>query len=90
MFRGLQTALKAWVDKPDTPLPVLVEAAAALPTSDVIRPTSAYLNSVGSRIRSHLGCRGATALLSVDGTADGQCSLLLTLSARAIPGAIYG
>jgi hypothetical protein len=85
MAPEFQQQMKGWLDDPSTPVVQLVAAGAALPVSSVVQLDSAELDRVAERVAEHRGCDGATTFLSVDGTADGTCSLLLTVQAAAIP-----
>lgn len=87
MFPSIQAQLTAWIDSPATPFPQVVAAAAALPSARLVKVDSPYLDKVGKKIGDRRGCKDARTLLSATGRADGACSLILTVQARAIPSA---
>ena len=87
MFPTVQSHLTAWVDNPATPFPQVVAAAAALSGARLVKVDSPYLNRVGKKIAERRGCKDARTLLPATGRADGACSLILTVQARAIPSA---
>ncbi len=86
MFPAFQRRLKAWLEAPDTGFSELMAAGSVIASTRALNVDSEFLNKTERRLRDRLGCRGATSFFSVDGSPSGDCSVVLTLQSRAVPG----
>ena len=80
-----QREMRRWLDDPDATPAQVVGAGAALTASRIVELGSGDLDDLAERVARLRGCAGTSTFLSVEGTADGTCSLVLTVQAVAIP-----